>query len=68
VIPPLPPPSLDHPEYLNHYRWMCRSIELAASAGAAGEVPVGAVIVLAGKIIAEGENRRERDHDPTAHA
>jgi tRNA(adenine34) deaminase len=47
---------------------MCRAIELAASAGAAGEVPVGAVIVAAGQIMAEGENRRERDHDPTAHA
>jgi tRNA(adenine34) deaminase len=47
---------------------MCRAIELAAIAGAAGEVPVGAVIVAAGQIMAEGENRRERDHDPTAHA
>ncbi|NJO43202.1 MAG: nucleoside deaminase [Cyanobacteria bacterium CRU_2_1] len=48
---------------------MSRAIALAASAGAAGEVPVGAVIVnAAGELIAEGENRRERDHDPTAHA
>lgn len=42
---------------------------LAAQAGLAGEVPVGAVIVgPEGDCIAEGENRRERDHDPTAHA
>jgi tRNA(adenine34) deaminase len=52
-----------------HQRWMARSIELATSAGAAGEVPVGAIIVSPeGEIIAEGENRRERDRDPTAHA
>ena len=48
---------------------MRRSIELAANAGRAGEVPVGAIIINpAGEIIAEGENRRERDRDPTAHA
>lgn len=46
------------------------ALELAAAAGAAGEVPVGAVIVsmTTGRAIAQGENRRERDHDPTAHA
>lgn len=48
---------------------MSRAIHLAAAAGAEGEVPVGAVIVDGtGNLIAEGENRRERDHDPTAHA
>ncbi|WAL62784.1 tRNA adenosine(34) deaminase TadA [Thermocoleostomius sinensis] len=47
---------------------MCRAIELAAAAGDAGDVPVGAVIVADKQLIAEGENRRERDHDPTAHA
>lgn len=52
-----------------HQQWMGRSIELAAKAGAAGEVPVGAIIINPeGEIIAEGENRRERDRDPTAHA
>ena len=52
-----------------HRQWMERSIELATNAGNAGEVPVGAIIVSAeGEIIAEGENRRERDCDPTAHA
>jgi tRNA(adenine34) deaminase len=65
----IPPPVLDHPDYLRHYHWMSRAIALAESAGAAGEVPVGAVIIDAeGRAIAEGENRRERDHDPTAHA
>ena len=48
---------------------MKRAIELATSAGNAGEVPVGAIIVdRQGEIIATGENRRERDRDPTAHA
>ena len=48
---------------------MSRAIALAESAGAAGEVPVGAVIIdAAGNLIAEAENRRERDKDPTAHA
>jgi tRNA(adenine34) deaminase len=52
-----------------HRRWMERAIELAAHAGDAGEVPVGAIIIDAnGEIVAEGENRRERDRDSTAHA
>lgn len=33
-----------------------------------GEVPVGAVVMRAGNVIARAHNRRERDHDPTAHA
>jgi tRNA(adenine34) deaminase len=52
-----------------HQRWMARSIELATRAGTAGEVPVGAMIISPdGEIISTGENRRERDRDPTAHA
>jgi tRNA(adenine34) deaminase len=48
---------------------MERAIALAEAAGAAGEVPVGAVVVTEnGQAIAEAENRRERDYDPTAHA
>lgn len=64
----IPPPAIDHPDYLTHYHFMIQALQRAEAAGAAGEVPVGAVIVRAGEIIAEGENRRERDHDPTAHA
>lgn len=64
----LPPPALDDPNYLTHYRWMTRAIALAEAAGQAGEVPVGAVIISDDRVIADGENRRERDHDPTAHA
>jgi tRNA(adenine34) deaminase len=52
-----------------HRRWMERAIELATNAGNAGEVPVGAIIIDPdGEIIGTGENRRERDRDPTAHA
>jgi tRNA(adenine34) deaminase len=69
VLPEIPPPAIDHPEYLRHYRWIKYAIELAAAAGVAGEVPVGAVVVDAGNnLVVAAENRRERDHDPTAHA
>jgi tRNA(adenine34) deaminase len=40
----------------------------ARAAAEAGDVPVGAVIVLREQIIARGRNRREADADPTAHA
>lgn len=52
-----------------HRQWMSHAIALAEAAGAAGEVPVGAVIVdWENNLIASAENRRERDKDPTAHA
>jgi tRNA(adenine34) deaminase len=45
------------------------AIAEAQAAEAAGEVPIGAVIVSpSGEIIARGNNRVLRDHDPTAHA
>nr|WP_203138892.1 tRNA adenosine(34) deaminase TadA [Microbacterium sp. JZ31] len=48
---------------------MGRALELAAEAAAAGEVPVGALVLDArGAVIGEGRNRREADHDPSAHA
>jgi len=40
----------------------------AGKASQAGEVPVGAVLVLDDKVVARGHNRTERDGDPTAHA
>ncbi|GAC1469560.1 MAG: tRNA adenosine(34) deaminase TadA [Chamaesiphon sp.] len=63
------PPPIDDAQYLIHRQWMSHAIALAQSAGEAGEVPVGSVIVNSlGDLIAEGENRRERDKDSTAHA
>ncbi|RQN09092.1 nucleoside deaminase [Aeromicrobium camelliae] len=48
---------------------MRRALELAAAAGAEGDVPVGAIVVSAdGQILGEGRNTRERDADPTGHA
>ena len=48
--------------------YMREALALAARAGAAGDVPVGAVIVVGGAVVAGGWNRREADGDPTAHA
>jgi tRNA(adenine34) deaminase len=49
-------------------RFMQRALELADQASAQGEVPVGAVVVKEGKIIAEGYNQPVSLHDPSAHA
>jgi tRNA(Arg) A34 adenosine deaminase TadA len=49
-------------------RFMREALAAAAAAASLGEVPIGAVIVREGRVIARGENRRERDRDPTAHA
>jgi len=48
--------------------YMRSALVLAAEAGAAGEVPVGAVVVRAGEIVGRGYNRPISAHDPTAHA
>ncbi len=47
---------------------MRRALQLAQEAAAAGEVPVGAVVVKDGKVLGEGHNRTRTNHDPTAHA
>lgn len=47
---------------------MREALELADEAGQAGEVPVGAVVVLDGRIVGRGFNRPISTHDPTAHA
>jgi len=52
---PLPPPML-------------RALELARTAEAEGEVPVGAVVTRDGVILGEGYNQPRALHDPTAHA
>lgn len=48
--------------------WMSRALELAAEAARGGEVPVGALIVRGGEVLAEGHNRTVTDSDPCAHA
>lgn len=47
---------------------MDRALALAEAAAAAGEAPVGAVIVEGDTVLAGAENRMRRDGDPTAHA
>ena len=47
---------------------MALALDLAAEAAAAGEVPVGAVVVHAGRIVAARRNERQASGDPTAHA
>ena len=47
---------------------MARALELARGAWSRGEVPVGAVLVRHGGLVAEGYNRTVSDADPTAHA
>jgi tRNA(adenine34) deaminase len=48
--------------------FMRRALELARHAQSEGEVPIGAVVVLDGKIVGEGWNRPIAASDPTAHA
>jgi tRNA(adenine34) deaminase len=48
--------------------FMQRALELARRAEKEGEVPVGAVVVLDGRIVGEGWNRPIAANDPTAHA
>jgi tRNA(adenine34) deaminase len=47
---------------------MREALALAAEAGAAGEVPVGAVVVKEGRIVGRGYNRPITSKDPSAHA
>ena len=48
--------------------YMAVALEEARSAAAAGEVPIGAVLVVDQSIISRGHNQRENRQDPTAHA
>ena len=65
----MPQMLLTKPQYNIHVNWMTYALKLAKNAGNVGEIPVGAVIVDANQnLIAFGENRKERDKDPTAHA
>ena len=48
--------------------YMALALDEARRAGALGEVPIGAVVVCEGALVASGHNRREIDHDPAGHA
>ena len=56
---------MSFPSDLDHLQ---AAIAEAQEAEHDGEVPIGAIIVHNGEIIARGQNRVLRDHDPTAHA
>lgn len=56
------------PPTMDDVTWMRHALDEARRATEHGDVPVGAVAVLDGAIIARAHNRREIDGDPTAHA
>lgn len=51
-----------------HERWMRQALELAREAEAAGEVPVGCVLVADGEVVGKARNSPIELIDPTAHA
>jgi tRNA(adenine34) deaminase len=53
---------------MEHEKWMREAMALARQAEAAGEVPVGALVVKDGALLGAGWNRPIGAHDPTAHA
>lgn len=55
-------------DVLQHERFMDMALEEAELAAAKGDVPVGAVAVFNGEVIARGHNMREALNDPTSHA
>jgi tRNA(adenine34) deaminase len=56
-------------EHMDHdEKWMREALLLARQAEAAGEVPVGAVLVKDGALLGSGWNQPIGAHDPTAHA
>jgi tRNA(adenine34) deaminase len=55
-------------ESIDDVACMREALVEARAAGAAGDVPVGAVVLMGGRIVGRGRNRREVSGDPTAHA
>ena len=53
---------------ISHEQAMRVALQQARLAGESGDVPVGAVVIYNGEIIAARHNEREATHDPTAHA
>jgi tRNA(adenine34) deaminase len=60
--------STSCPSQESDEQFMRMAMEAASRAAAMGEVPVGAVVVLDGKVIATGFNQPIASHDPSAHA
>ena len=56
------------PALVDHAAAMAMALEEARAAGARGEVPVGAVVLHEGHVVARSGNERELRQDPTAHA
>jgi len=54
--------------FASHERWLREALREAELAAAAGEVPVGAIVVRDGQILGRGHNQVERLQDATAHA
>lgn len=55
-------------QYEEDEHWMALALEQAQLAADKGEVPVGAVVIQGGKVIAKAHNLRESNKDPLAHA
>lgn len=53
---------------LRHADFMALALAEARAAEARGDVPVGAVLVCDGEVVATGHNTREAAHDPVGHA
>lgn len=62
------PPAQVPAEISGDSHYMRLALREATAAAAEDEVPIGAVIVQAGRVIAAAHNQREQLHDPTAHA
>lgn len=65
---PESPSSMNQDDGCEHNKWMQLALEQASLAARAGEVPVGAVIVHEGQVIAQAYNQTLALNDPSAHA
>ncbi|MDP1818826.1 MAG: tRNA adenosine(34) deaminase TadA [Acidimicrobiales bacterium] len=56
------------PDELDDHAAMALALAEARAAGEAGDVPIGAVVLVGGQVVGRAGNQRERLGDPTAHA